>query len=83
MKINWEEFSVLWNIENSWQSDPVKASGKSQEDIKKYSKIFLKLDELELVKLEIRDNQVYGAIATEKGKQILKDEKYGAWIPEG
>lgn len=45
-------------------------------------KIFLKLDELDLIKIEIRDNQIYCAVATEKGKKILKDKKYESWIPE-
>ncbi len=82
MELNQEEFETLWNIENSWQSNPIKASDETPGDIKKYMKIFLKLDELGLIKIEIRDNQIYGVVATEKGKQILKDKKYEDWIPE-
>jgi len=82
MELNREEFETLWNIEKSWQSDPIKASDKTPESIKKYMRIFLKLDERELIKIEIRDNQIYGGIATEKGKQILEDKKYDSWIPE-
>jgi len=81
MDFNQEEFETLWNIENSWQSDPVKASDETPKSIKKYNKIFLKLDELKLIKVEIRDNNIYGAVATKKGKQILGYEKYASWIP--
>ena len=82
MKLNQEEFETLWNIEKSWQSDPIKASDETSESIKKYMTIFLKLDEMELIKIEIRDNQIYGGVATEKGKQILEDKKYESWISE-
>jgi hypothetical protein len=82
MELNQVDFETLWNIEKSWQSDPEKASDGTKEDIEKYNKIFRKLDEMGLVKIEIRDNQIYGAVATEKGKQILEDKKYDSWIPE-
>ncbi len=82
MELNQEEFGVLWNIEKSWQTDPIKASDKNPENIKKYMKIFLKLDELGLIKIEIRDKQIYSAVVTGKGKQILEDKKYGSWISE-
>jgi len=82
MDLKQEEFEVLWNIEKSWQTDPIKASDNTPESIKKYMKIFLKLDELELIKIEIRDNQIYGGAVTEKGKQILEEKKYEIWIPE-
>jgi len=82
MELNQVEFETLWNIENSWQSDPVKASDGTKKDIEKYNKIFRKLDERGLVKIEIRDNQIYGAVATEKGKQILEDKKYDSWSSE-
>lgn len=82
MELNQEQFETLWNIENSWQSDPIKASNETPESIKKYMKIFLELDEMGLIKIQIRDNQIYGAISTQKGKQIPEDKKYEAWIPE-
>ena len=80
MEIKQQEFETLWNIEKSWQSDPIKASDKTPESIKRYMKHFLKLDELELIKIEIRDNQIYGAVTTEKGKEILENKKYSSWI---
>ncbi|USN45434.1 MAG: hypothetical protein H6502_05285 [Candidatus Woesearchaeota archaeon] len=82
MELNQEQFETLWNIEKSWQSDPSKASDETPESIKKHMKIFLELDEMGLIKIEIKDNQIYGAIATEKGKQLLEDKKYDSWIPE-
>ncbi|MBU0467143.1 MAG: hypothetical protein KJ718_05900 [Nanoarchaeota archaeon] len=82
MEINQKEFETLWNIEKSWQSDPIKASDETPESIKKYLKIFLRLDEFGFIKVEIRDNQIYGVVTTEKGKQILEDKKYDSWIPE-
>ncbi len=81
-QLNKEEFETLWNIAYSWQTDPIKASDGTAESIKKYMKIFLKLDELGLIKIEIRDNQIYGATITEKGKEILKNKKYEDWILE-
>ena len=82
MEINQEKFETLWNIEKSWQSDPIKASDETVESIKEYIKIFLELDEMDLIEIEFRDNQIYGATATEKGKQILEDKRYDSWIPE-
>jgi len=82
MNINRVEFETLWNIEKSWQSDPIKASDGSEESIREYEKMFCKLDKIGLIKIEIRDNKIYGAVATEKGKQILEDKKYDSWISE-
>lgn len=82
MKINQKEFEILWNIENSCPPYPTKEVDETPENIKKYMKIFLKLDELGLIKIEIRDNQIYGAVTTEKGKKIIEDKKYEQWIPE-
>ena len=82
MKLTKEEFQDLWNIENSWQSDPVKAADGSPESIKKHMKIFLRLDELGYIKVEIRDKSIYGAVLTDKGRKALKDKSYNKWIPE-
>jgi len=82
MELNQEEFETLWNIDKSWQSDPVKASDETTEDIERYNKIFIKLGENGLIKIETMDNQIYGAVATERGKQILDNKKYDSWIPE-
>ena len=82
MEINKKEFETLWNIANSWQTDPVKASDGSIESIKEYMKIFLKLDELGLINIEIRDAQIYGAVESAKGKEILKNKNHEQWIPE-
>ena len=75
MELNKEEFETLWNIENSWQSDPAKASDGTPESIKKYVKIFLRLDEIGLIKTEIRDGAIYGAITTEEGRKILRNKE--------
>ena len=77
-----KEFVVLWNIEKSWQSDPIKASDNTAESIKETILLFCRLNALELIKLEIRDNQVYGAVVTDKGRKIFDDKTYGQWIPE-
>ncbi len=81
MNLTKKQFETLWEIEYSWKSDPIKASDKTPESIKSCMKTFLELEELSLIKIEIRDNQIYGAVATEKGKQILNNKKYQDWIP--
>lgn len=80
MEINQKEFETLWNLEKSYQTDPTKASDGTPESIKEHMKIFLNLEELGLIKIEIRDNQIYGAVATKKGREILEDNKYESWI---
>ncbi len=84
MEITKEEFQTLWNICRSWQSDPIRASNGTPEDLKKYMRIFLKLEEMGLVKIEIRDNQIYGAIGTKEGYEILDDKKYDemGWVED-
>ena len=82
MDLSQEEFETLWNIEYSWKSDPVKASDDTPEDIKRFIRIFLDLDGKGLTRIEIRDGKIYGAVATEKGKQVLNEKKYEMWIPE-
>lgn len=76
------EFETLWNIANSWQSDPTRAANQKQEEIEKYNTIFKRLEKLGLIKIEIRENQIYGAVATQKGKDILVNKEYEHWIPE-
>jgi len=71
-----EDFATLWNITRSWQVDPIKASDGTPEDIERYNQIFLKLDKLGYIKIEMRDGEIYGAMAKEKGKKILDDEKF-------
>lgn len=82
MKLNREEFETLWNIGNSWQTDPVRASDGTPDSVKKYMKIFLKLDEIGLIKIEIRDGQIYGAHETKEGEEVMDQKVYDSWIPE-
>jgi len=77
--ITQEEFVALWNIAKSWQSDPERASNGTAQDLEKQRRIFGRLGELGLAKVEYRDGQVYGAVSTESGEKVLDDERYAQW----
>ncbi len=81
LKLTKKEFETLWNIENSWQTDPKRASSDKKE-ISKYNQIFKKLNKLSLIKIENRDSSIYGATTTKKGQEILKNKIYKNYIPE-
>ncbi len=82
MGLSKEEFVTLWNIHNSWQCDPLKASDGTTEGLKQAVRIFQRLDELGFIKIEVRDNQIYGAVATKKGEQTLEKKEYSAWTAD-
>lgn len=75
-----EEFTVLFNITNSWQSDPERASDGSVEDLAMQRQIFTRLGEKGLIKIDHREGQVYGAVATEAGENVLREKKYREWL---
>ena len=81
IKLTKKDFETLWNIENSWQTDPKRASSNKEEN-KKYIKLFQKLEKLSLIKIELRDNSIYSATTTKKGQEILKNKIYKKYIPE-
>lgn len=82
MKLSKEEFSVLWNVEHSWEDNPNYASDDTVESIKKFQSIFLKLENAELLSLHIMDNKIHDATVTEKGHEILRDPDYSEWVDE-
>ena len=80
MILSKKEFETLYNIESSYQTDPVRASNNTLKEIKFYENLFIKLEKLELIKIEYRDGKIYSTVTTPKGKKILKNKKYDKWI---
>lgn len=82
MDLNREEFEVLWKVEHSWEHNPEYASDDTNESIKKFIKIFLDLEDKQLLDIHIMNNKIDSAIVTHKGLEILKEEKYHDWYEE-
>ncbi|MGV8162178.1 MAG: hypothetical protein ACP5N2_02465 [Candidatus Nanoarchaeia archaeon] len=82
MLLSKEEFSVLWNVEHSWEDNPKYASDDTAESVKKFQNIFLKLEDAELLQIHIIENKIHDASVTEKGLEILKDPEYAEWHSE-
>jgi len=80
--INRDEFEVLWKVEHSWEHNPEQASDNSDESIKKFQKIFLKLEDKELLDIHISNNKIISSEVTNKGLEVLRDDQYTDWNKE-
>ncbi|MFA6073029.1 MAG: hypothetical protein WC758_02880 [Candidatus Woesearchaeota archaeon] len=82
MNLSKEEFSVLWNVEHSWEDNPNYASDDTTDSIKKFQNIFLKLEEARLIDIHIVNNKIHDAILTPLGLATLKNSDYSEWADE-
>lgn len=82
MDINREEFEVLWKVEHSWEHNPEQASNNTDESIRKFQKIFLNLEDKQLLDIHISHNKIDYAHVTHKGIDLLHEEKYRDWYEE-
>jgi predicted transcriptional regulator len=82
VELSQEEFDVLWKVEHSWENNPEYASDNTNESIKKFTKIFLKLEEEQLLFIHITNNKIDSATVTDKGLHLLNDSHYYAWAHE-
>ena len=82
MDINREEFEVLWKVEHSWEHNPEQASDNTNESIKKFQKIFLDLEDKQLLDIHISHNKIDYAHVTEKGLEVLHESQYRDWSTE-
>jgi hypothetical protein len=82
VELNRDEFDVLWRVEHSWENNPNYASDDTDESIKKFEKIFLELEDKQLLDIHITNNRIDSAIVTNKGLEVLHEEKYKDWYDE-
>ena len=82
MELSREEFDVLWKVEHSWENNPEYASDDTSESLRKFNKIFLKLEESSLISIHIVNNRIESAILTEKGLEALRDPSHYDWAEE-
>ncbi len=80
ISVTYEEFEALFNITNSWQSDPERASDGTPEGLAAQRQIFTRLGEKGLIKIDHREGQIYGAVATQAGENVLREQKYREWL---
>ncbi|MGV8169599.1 MAG: hypothetical protein ACP5N3_06105 [Candidatus Nanoarchaeia archaeon] len=82
MELSKEEFEALWRVEHSWEDNPDSASDDTNESIKKFQNIFLKLEDAQLLDVHIIANKIHDATVTEKGLEVLRDPNYKEWAHE-
>jgi len=82
MEIEREDYEILWRIGNSWETDPEKAATSSGMSVQQSNHAFIRLENMGLIELEFREEKIYGASLTEKGKAVVEDEQYADWNPE-
>lgn len=79
MKITKEDFEILHWIEYMNYNDLRLLSetlGITKEDAEKK---LLELEKRKLIKIEYRENKIYGSQLTEEGKKIWDDDNYLKW----
>ena len=82
MEITKQDFEILFWIEYMNYNNPKLLSGQLEISEQKIKNKLLNLEKEELIKIEYRENKIYGSQLTEKGKEIWNNEKYDEWKEE-
>jgi hypothetical protein len=80
MSLSRDEFEVLWKVEHSWEHNPQQASNNTEDSVKKFQKIFLSLENQQLLEIHIVNNEIISSEVTDKGHEVLREEQYKEWI---
>jgi hypothetical protein len=79
VSLNRDEFEVLWKVEHSWEHNPQQASNNTEDSVKKFQKIFLALENQQLLDIHIVNNEIISSEVTDKGHEILRESQYQEW----
>ncbi len=77
-----EEFLTLFTIDYLRYYTPQEVAKINNMDTELCTMIFMKLEDLGFIKIEMKDNKIHSAIATEQGKTALEEDRYLDYVPE-
>ena len=77
-----KEFEILHWIEYMNYNNPKQLSKQMEISEQEAEDKLRELADKDLIKIEFRNNQIYGSQLTEKGKAILEENGYGKWKEE-
>ena len=77
-----EEFVVLWTIDYLEYRTPQEVTKTNDMDLENTTLIFMKLEDIGLIKFEIKNKQIQPATTTILGQEVLKEEQYYDYVPE-
>ena len=77
-----EEFITLWTIDYLEYRTPEEVAKMYEMDLEHCSLIFMKLEDIGLIKFEMKNKKIGPATATIKGQETLKEEQYYDYVPE-
>jgi predicted transcriptional regulator len=79
MAITKQIFEAIFHIEFMNQNNPELLSKAMEIQEKEATKILLELEKQGIIKIQKKENKIYGSQLTEKGKEIFNNKKYLNW----
>lgn len=76
MKITKEEFEAIYWIEYMNYNNPKLLSKQINISEEEAKKLLLHFEKEDIIKIERRENKIYGSQLTKKGKEIWNDNSY-------